>query len=74
MSKSAVDGVTDAVKAVSEISKLAQDVKAELEKEANGVTEALQLTREHLTKPLRGAGADLRGALGILTNNPPSDN
>ena len=73
MSKTAVEGVTDAVNSVTEVGKLANDVKTELQRDMADVTDALHQTRE-FSKSLRGAGAGLRGALGILGNNPPSDN
>jgi ABC-type transporter Mla subunit MlaD len=65
-----VKGVTDVVKEVHDLNKHAATVADEMRKNIADVKDALAMTQE-LSTALRDAGAELRGTLGIQTNNPP---
>ena len=68
-----VKGLTDVVKDISTVKQQASSVAADLRKNMDDVQQALGLVSE-VSNALKDAGAELRGALGVQTNNPPNSN
>ena len=66
-----VKGLTDVVKDISTIKEKASQVAADLRANTANTNESLDMVAE-LSKALKEADAELRGALGIQTNHPPS--
>lgn len=67
-----VKSLTDVVKDITTVKEQAAFVAQQLRQNISDVTEALQMTDE-VSRALREAGAELRGALGVQSNNPPPD-
>jgi len=65
-----VKGLTDVVKDIGSVKQQASQVAGELRNNIAEVQTALGLVSE-VSNALKDAGAELRGALGLQTNNPP---
>ena len=72
MSKSDVDNVTGVAREVADVGKRARSVADDLKRNIGAVNEALDVA-EGLSEALGQAAGELRGALGVQTNNPPRD-
>lgn len=66
-----VQGVTDVVKDITAIKQQASQVAGELRSNISNVKQSLGMVSE-VSDALKAADAELRGALGIQTNNPPA--
>lgn len=72
MSKNDVNQVTESARAIAEVGAAARKVREKLDQSIADVRDALGVADE-VADALRSAGAELRGALGVQTNNPPRD-
>lgn len=72
MSGRDVKQVTEVARDVAAVGKRAREVAGKLRSSIDEVHEALDVA-DGLGDALRAAGAELRGALGVQTNNPPED-
>lgn len=67
-----VKALTDVVKDVATVKKMAADVAVEMRQNIADVTEGLLLAKE-MSGVLKDAGSELRGALGLGSNHPPRE-
>lgn len=67
-----VKGLTDVVKDISSVKQQASQVAGQLRENIGNVQQSLGMVSE-VSEALKAADAELRGALGIQSNNPPTD-
>jgi len=67
-----VKQVTDVARQIADVGVEARKISADLKASISEVREALGVAGE-VSNALRSAGAELRGVLGLNTNNPPLD-
>jgi hypothetical protein len=72
MSSTDVKQVTDSAKAIAQVAADARRIRQKLDQSIAEVNDALGIA-DGVADALRSAGAELRGALGAQTNNPPED-
>lgn len=65
-----VKNVSEVAREIAGVSSLASDVASKLRENINNVKEALGQA-DAVSGALKSAGDELRGVLGILSNNPP---
>ena len=67
-----VQQVTEVAKDIVELGKRARGVSERLRQDINDTHQALDVA-EDVSKALQTSAAELRGALGMTSNNPPDD-
>lgn len=67
-----VKNVSEVAREIADVNAKAKEVAADLKTNLSAVSEALDVAKD-VSLALRNAGAELRGILGIHSNNPPPD-
>lgn len=71
MSDKDVKDVTEAARSIAEVGQRAREVAEDLKSSVAEVHQALDAA-DGVNRALKGAAAELRGALGVQTNSPPA--